>query len=175
MKYFFDTEFHEDASGVELISIGIVADDGREFYAINNEYDPKRATEWLKQNVIANLIPKGLVVTPFLAPDEIGAAIRGFCYPASEEWAYGTTEFWGYYAAYDWYLLCRLMGGMLNTPKGWPYYAKDVIVLADHLRIPRAALPPDPQDEHNALADARWNKAAYDAIRAMFPVVSITV
>lgn len=39
MKYFFDTEFHEDGRTIDLISIGIVAEDGREYYAINRECD----------------------------------------------------------------------------------------------------------------------------------------
>lgn len=33
MKYFLDTEFHEDGKTIDLISIGIVAEDGREYYA----------------------------------------------------------------------------------------------------------------------------------------------
>jgi hypothetical protein len=48
MKYFFDTEFHEYKSNplmgrsvytIDLISIGIVSEDGREFYAISKEFD----------------------------------------------------------------------------------------------------------------------------------------
>src|SRR4051812_11038169 len=34
MKYFYDTEFLEDGQTIELISIGIVAEDGREYYAV---------------------------------------------------------------------------------------------------------------------------------------------
>ena len=36
VKYFFDTEFYEDGKTIDLISIGIVAEDGREFYAVSN-------------------------------------------------------------------------------------------------------------------------------------------
>jgi hypothetical protein len=60
MKYFFDTEFHEGFRKpfkwlpkigklnnpywtIQLISIGIVAEDGREYYAISNEFDLKWA------------------------------------------------------------------------------------------------------------------------------------
>lgn len=181
MKYFFDTEFDEDATGVELISIGIVSDDGREFYAVNNEYDQSRASPWLEKHVIPQLFE------PMNRPYEertkyihsnlhhIAHEVHQFCPPAGEEWSFGTTEFWAYYGAYDWYLLCRLMGGMLNTPKGWPYYFKDIIQLSDHLRIVRGLLPPDGEDEHNALADARWNKTAYDKIKSMFPFSGLTL
>ena len=37
MKYFYDTEFLEDGHTFDLISIGIVAEDGREYYARSEE------------------------------------------------------------------------------------------------------------------------------------------
>ena len=59
MKYFFDTEFHEYKKGgftdtIELISIGLVAEDGREYYAISRDWDYSAAcsNEWLRMNVI---------------------------------------------------------------------------------------------------------------------------
>ena len=39
MKYWMDTEFIERPYTIDLISIGIVAEDGREFYAESNEVD----------------------------------------------------------------------------------------------------------------------------------------
>jgi len=65
MKYFFDTEFiegfHKPWFGkrrhfIDLISIGIVAEDGRRYYAISNEFNPKDADEWVYDNVIMNLM-----------------------------------------------------------------------------------------------------------------------
>lgn len=41
--YCYDTEFLEDGSTIELISIGIVCEDGREYYAVNSDMDEKRA------------------------------------------------------------------------------------------------------------------------------------
>lgn len=63
MKYFIDTEFHEykkkplfskGINTIELISIGIVCEDGRKYYAISKEFDLKLAwgNEWLKENVL---------------------------------------------------------------------------------------------------------------------------
>lgn len=57
MKYFIDTEFIEDGKTIDLISIGIVAEDGREYYAINGECDFRKADDWVLQNV---LLPIGL-------------------------------------------------------------------------------------------------------------------
>lgn len=61
MKYFIDTEFiegfHEPLFGkrrhfIDLISIGIVCEDGREYYAISNEFQRKDADKWVNENVI---------------------------------------------------------------------------------------------------------------------------
>lgn len=55
MKYFLDTEFIEDGKTIDLISIGIVAEDGREYYAISTEFNPQKASSWVKKNVINSL------------------------------------------------------------------------------------------------------------------------
>lgn len=55
MRYWFDTEFIEDGKTIELISIGIVAEDGRELYAENSECDLARANQWVQDNVIVHL------------------------------------------------------------------------------------------------------------------------
>ncbi len=60
MRYFIDTEFHEDGRTIDLISIGIVAEDGRELYACNLDAELHRCHEkdfWLKDNVLSKLPP----------------------------------------------------------------------------------------------------------------------
>jgi hypothetical protein len=57
-KYFLDTEFIEDGTTISLISIGIVCEDGREFYAVNRDCDLTKASQWVKNNVISKLPPK---------------------------------------------------------------------------------------------------------------------
>lgn len=61
MKYFLDTEFiegfHKPLFGkrrhfIDLISIGIKAEDGREYYAVSKEYNYNDASDWVKKNVI---------------------------------------------------------------------------------------------------------------------------
>ncbi len=39
MRYWYDTEFIEDGKTIDLISIGIVAEDGRELYLQSVEFD----------------------------------------------------------------------------------------------------------------------------------------
>jgi len=55
MKIFFDTEFtglHKDTT---LISIGMIDENGRTFYAEFSDYDDSQCDEWIYKNVINNL------------------------------------------------------------------------------------------------------------------------
>lgn len=65
MKVFLDTEFiagfHKPLFGkrrhfIDLISIGLVDDTGRTYYAISKDFDPADADEWVKANVLAPLV-----------------------------------------------------------------------------------------------------------------------
>ncbi|HZD13589.1 MAG TPA: hypothetical protein VE196_00320, partial [Pseudonocardiaceae bacterium] len=57
MRYFYDTEFIDDGRTIELISIGVVAEDGREYYAVSTEFNPERAGSWVRANVLPKLPP----------------------------------------------------------------------------------------------------------------------
>ena len=57
MKYFYDTEFIEDGSTIELVSIGIVAEDGREYYAVSRDFDATRASDWVVRNCLLYTSP----------------------------------------------------------------------------------------------------------------------
>lgn len=159
MRFWFDTEFIEDGRTIDLLSIGIVAEDGREFYAENNEADLSRGSGWVQHNVIVHLdwLNHGKTRT------EIRDAVLQFVseYPITT----GPTkpEFWAYYADYDWVALCQLFGTMMDLPKGWPMYCRDVKQLCDDLGNPR--LPEQGKGEHHALADARWTRAAWEHLR----------
>lgn len=147
MKYYLDTEFIEYPNTIDLISIGIKCEDGREFYAISTDFDSSKASEWVKENVITKLE----------APEDCN---RWMPYVAIKEEVLSfigddTPEFWGYYADYDWVVFCWLFGTMVNLPKGFPMYCKDLKQLADEVNSPPF---PAPEGEHNALADACWNE-----------------
>ncbi len=53
-NYFIDTEFIEDGSTIELISIAIV-NDNRKLYYQNKDCDFNKADNWIRRNVLANL------------------------------------------------------------------------------------------------------------------------
>ena len=55
MRYFYDTEFIDNGRIIDLISIGVVAEDGREYYAISTEFDPESAGRWVRTNVLPKL------------------------------------------------------------------------------------------------------------------------
>jgi hypothetical protein len=117
MRYFFDTEFIEDGRTIDLISIGIVGADGREFYAESSEFDASNAGPWVRQNVLPHLFGNGL-------PREgIARAVAAF--------VGDKPEFWADYGSYDWVALCQLYGTMMDLPKGWPMWVRDLRQLAE--------------------------------------------
>ena len=150
MKYFLDTEFMESGHlfPVTLLSVGIVAGDGREFYAVNAEADRTIANDWVKANVIPYLGDAGR-----MRHVDIGHAVLEFV-------GENNPEFWGYYSDYDWVVFAQLFGAMIDIPKGWPMYCRDIKQLCDELGNPK--LPEQGKGEHNALADAKWNLQAYN-------------
>ena len=54
-RYFYDCEFIEDGTTVDLVSIGVVDEYGREFYAVSTEFDDSRAVPWVRRNVLDKL------------------------------------------------------------------------------------------------------------------------
>jgi hypothetical protein len=160
MKYFFDTEFIEDGKTIDLLSIGIVADDGRELYRRNAEARFEKADQWAQENIFPSL---GVRLTPqgwglrldddWYSRSRIKNNILDFIGQDSKP------EFWAYYADYDWVALCQLFGRMIDLPESWPKYCRDVKQLCDSLGNPKL---PKQEKEHHALEDARWTKQAYE-------------
>ena len=163
MRIWYDTEFMEDGKRVELLSIGLVAEDGRELYLENSQADIERANDWVKANVIPHLhicsirrVKCDVDPCPVKSLTKIKWALMEFCDPEK----HGKPEFWTYYGAYDHLALCQIFGKMIDLPKGWPMYSNDLKQWAFMLGDPR--LPEQDKDEHHALADARWNKNAWE-------------
>ena len=104
MKYWMDTEFIERPYTIDLISIGLVAEDGREFYAESSEIDWTRpATGPSKpcaRNSRARECRARTSATPFAGfIDEDKHPVFSGCFPA-----------------YDWVAFCWLFGGMNDLP-----------------------------------------------------------
>lgn len=217
MKYFLDTEFiegfHKPFLGgkrhhIDLISIGIHSEDGRSLHLISSEYNYNDADDWVKEKVIKPLYidtvhgehRNHLSVSNF--HKEYGATSKYIstkvamfmnCYEDSLFWrAPPGIEVYGYYADYDWVLFCSLFGRMIDLPKGFPMYCKDLkqsldewvngltnsdffshyhkekqLTFEEKLKLVKEGNVKYPKqtNEHNALADAKWNYELYKFIQ----------
>jgi len=171
-RYFYDCEFIEDGRTVDLVSIGVVDEHGREFYAVSTEFDDSRAVPWVRRNVLDKLPSPSdkawrsrerirddlyeFLVAPLRAAGTNAAPAK----VASGD----TLELWAWYAAYDHVVLAQLWGAMPALPRVIPRYTKELRQLWDDLGKP--PLPAAGADQHDALADARHNLARWHAMRA---------
>jgi hypothetical protein len=189
MKYFLDTEFIEDGKTIDLISIGIVCEDGREFYAINEECHWYRANDWVLGNV---LIPMGIgrygwlesdvqMMSPRIRENYMRSMSRlRICEELLRYFGSAVTndegdgfwdasvkdiEFWADYASYDWVVFCQIFGTMMDLPKEFPMRCNDLQQWRDQMGGPD--LPPQTTGMHNALEDARWNKLAWEFLNSL--------
>ena len=192
--FYLDTEFIEDGKTIDLVSIGIVAEDGRELYLENSECDYSRASTWVMDNV---LVPIGLnvisrdehgVTWEFNAKNprsrfsrfDISHKVFQFVSHEESEWRKGynlgfevsdtrpTIEVWGEWCSYDWVALCQLFGTMMDLPYGWPMRCRDVVQYCeDHLGLDTANWPASTETEgnHNALEGARTVKSRWEWCR----------
>lgn len=148
MRIFLDTEFIEDGKTIELVSIGLVAEDGRTLYMENQEADLGRANNWVKANVLPNLTS----ATHSWPKYKIKEWLLDFC---GRE-----PEFWGYFADYDWVVVCQLFGNMTDLPGHWPMFCMDVKQWAKQLGVSSDQLHQVCDNkyeiEHHALSDAKW-------------------
>ena len=220
MKYFIDTEFiegfHKPLFGkrrhfIDLISIGIVCEDGREYYAISNEFNPKKADKWVLENVLYPMVydwcmgysgdGRNWVLDRIEGKGKIGAikqmqkykgkSLLDILFEVAEFtgawrdthfWQSGNNvpEFYGYYCDYDWVVFCSLFGRMIDLPKGFPMYCRDLKQMQDEKALSYSGYTedlnnsaklkaikdfknyPKQEKEHSAIEDAKWNKRLYE-------------
>ncbi|MFD0852416.1 hypothetical protein ACFQ07_09295, partial [Actinomadura adrarensis] len=161
MKIFYDCEFLENGRTIDLISIGMVAEDGGEYYAVNADMPFARIMrhEWLRENVVPSLpIVRHDGIRPFRRPfldrthpdvkprELIAVQVRQFIQTTPD------AELWAWYGAYDHVALCQLWGRMIDLPDGVPMFTCDLKQEAVRLGNPR--MPEQADGLHNALADA---------------------
>jgi hypothetical protein len=205
MKYFIDFEFHEytrktglfglgrKVDTIEPISVGIVAEDGRQYYAIFNDFDIKAAwdNEWLRENVLVPISQEKmssriiwLELMKYAAIEStfrVAGKSREQIAQEIKEFVGEKPEFWGYYADYDWVVMCWLYGRMIQLPEGWPMFCRDLKQLLDEVvsekyddywgasmaredRVKVLKEVAGPDGGHNALADAKWIKSMHKQV-----------
>lgn len=145
MRIWFDTEFIDTGSRIELISIGMVREDDARYYAEVAECDRSLACEWVRENVF-----------PHLSGDtkpraQIAEEVRAF--------AGDSPEFWAWYGAHDWVVLTQLYGRMINAPESWPQFVRDFCPEWHDMGRP---ILPGVEMEHHALADALWLRKTWE-------------
>lgn len=156
MKYFYDTEFYDNGHTVDLISIGIVAEDGRMHYSVSEDapFDWINDTQpWLRENVVAQLPDEHFWKPREQIRDEVYAFLTAGNTPP---------ELWAWFAAYDHLCLSQLWGRMIDVPAPIPQFTNDVRSLAGWTGITK--LPMQPAGLHDALQDARHVKRMHDHI-----------
>ena len=165
----YDLEFLEDGRAIELISIGMVCDDGRVYYAVNRDMPVRRIRKhkWLMENVVPGL-PKGHGDQRIHMPKRwlfhyadyrvkprgrIANEVADFIRAAGPD-----VELWANYGAYDHVCLAQLWGRMIDLPDGVPMFTRDIQQERARLGLAWDDLPQQESGEHNALADARHNQ-----------------
>lgn len=168
-RVFYDCEFLEDGRTIDLISIGMVTDDGREYYAVNQDMPIRRIRRhpWLMANVVPHL-PKGHGEARLHAPKRWlfhrdDPAVKPHAIIAADVAEFlaslGPIELWADYGAYDHVVLAQLWGRMIDLPEGVPMWTHDLRSLVE--QHPNVALPEQAGAEHNALADARHLRSCW--------------
>lgn len=173
MIYAIDTEFMEDGKTIQLISLGLVAEDGRTYYRQVIERDYARANRWVQTHVIPQLTqcPGSRSKNEHWShwsTTKTGGCVRG-CPWQWQDWMGEEVRafvgkspvFVGYYCAYDWVALCQLYGTMMDLPESWPMYCRDLRQWLDEHELEGITQPEDDQGIHHALRDALWIMQTY--------------
>jgi hypothetical protein len=141
-----DTEFIEDGRTIELVSIGVVCEDGREYYAVSTEFDPATAIPWVRDNVLALLPSPG--DPAWKSRRAIREELLAFLTADRRE-----PETWAWYGDYDHVVICQLWGPMPELPRPLPRFTREL--RQEWERLGQPALPEQTGVRHHALEDAR--------------------
>jgi hypothetical protein len=177
-RYFYDFEFEENGQDIIPISLGMVSEDNRELnlincdylysYAFHEEYWYKgiiksNPSPWLIDNVIEPLLSKlGRYSFTWEEPSWVlwGVIVQEFISDGGKYKSRDDIELWGYYAAYDHVCLAQLFGCMGNLPEPIPMFTHEIMQLRKEQPYPPRDLTLLP--EHNALADAKFQKLLWE-------------
>ncbi len=178
MRVHYDTEFHERGVEypVELISIGLIADDGRELYLVNGELHLEALLkhEFLMREVVPNLpllLYRDSEDNPSFLDWDYGNEVfeshvfdRATIRSQLTEFFDNTPspELWGYCSGYDHVVLAQCFGTMVDMHPRLRFYTNDIAQLALPYKISTDSFPRHTGVAHNALADARWTKEAHE-------------
>jgi hypothetical protein len=146
-RYFVDTEFtgFEDC---HLISIAIVGEDGREFYAERTDFDLTACSDFVKAVVLPQL---GQVPGRAMPLEQLRTELHA--------WLAAVPKKPKPVLCYDYHGDYELLGALLDggLPSGWRH--ENIFMKIDGARL--AAYMAENGGEHHALFDARANAYAF--------------
>ncbi len=136
-KLFIDLEFTGLHQATTPISLGIISECGKTFYAEFTDYDKTQLNDWLEENVIANLwvtkhdpiTPLGIVITDDLKWADMHVfGTSDFIKSKLEEWLsqFENILIWSDCLAYDWVLFSQIWGHAFSIPKNIYYIPMDI-------------------------------------------------
>lgn len=165
MEIYYDTEFLENGVTIRFLSIGMVREDGKEYYAITQDLSVISAAArepWLKENVLdkfplAQPVASAYPVFDPTHPDfenvkpksTIAREVYDFIASALPD-----VSLWAWFSSYDHVVLAQLFGRMIDLPIGIPMYTNDLRSEVERLGNPWVPELPG-SSAHNALHDAR--------------------
>ena len=177
MKIFFDLEFTGLYQDTTPISIGLVAENGRTFYAEFIDYDRSRIDNWLRENVIPHLrfgdLKEGVEAWENYRDPNVVEVLsnKAGVISALTEWLsqFDQIEMWGDCLAYDWVLFYELFGGGAKClPENVLYIPLDICTLfwikGIDPDVDRGEFAQHGCPKHNALDDALITKICFEKL-----------
>jgi hypothetical protein len=154
MKIFLDSEFTGLHQHTTLISIGLIDEQGKMFYAELNNYNINQVDEWIEENVIKHLTYNNVLMTYHVSKhndismkgtsDDVASELRKWLLQ------YDSVEIWSDCLAYDWVLFNELFGHAFNIPSNVYYIPFDICTLMKIKGV-------DPDINREKFAGYVWN------------------
>lgn len=167
MRYFYDTEFDQTATGYDLISIGVVAEDGRTYEAVSAEADWDRISQnrWLMDNVVRHLPPQDEWKQRSTIADEL----FWFLTEDTEQ-----PELWGWFSTWGHTCLSKLYGGIPSSD--WlPDFTHGLRAVIEYINLPRSVFKRLPifVVNHSAVEDAWRTKETFEIVAKHAPFLEL--
>lgn len=174
MNVYFDTEFTGLSKDTTLISIGLVSQDGKKFYAELTDYDVAQVTPWIKENVMDNLFVHN---QKLCEQDYYHIGDKQHICAKLKEWfaQFDEVQLVSDVCHYDMVLLIDMFGTAFDLPKNISPVCIDInTIIAKYFEvsekeafdISRESIVKRSVDgeKHNALYDALIIKEVFDVV-----------
>jgi hypothetical protein len=135
-KLFIDLEFTGLHQATTPISLGIISECGKTFYAEFTDYDRTQLNDWLDENIIPNtwvginnpITSMGEVTGDSRWADKHVFGSSDYIKPFLEEWLsqFEKIVIWSDCLAYDWVLFNQIWGHAFSIPENIYYIAMDI-------------------------------------------------